>query len=127
MTASWPATETTTRGWCRSRIATTPRTSSASTRTSDLTSEQVLIAAAGTVEGASESPMAELNELGRPVFVIVNVDMRSSTALAAAIDRHYQSDFDDRDEHVAAGYDPAARPTPEGASGRADHHRLLAR
>src|SRR2546421_10383990 len=94
MTASWPATETTTRGWCRSRIATTPRTSSASTRTSDLTSEQVLIAAAGTVDGASESPMAELNELGRPVFVIVNVDMRSSTALAAAIDRHYQSDFD---------------------------------
>jgi hypothetical protein len=38
--------------------------------------------------------MAELNELGRPVFVIVNVDIRTSTALAAAIERHYQSDFD---------------------------------
>ncbi|PZR95290.1 MAG: hypothetical protein DLM67_11435 [Candidatus Nephthysia bennettiae] len=38
--------------------------------------------------------MSELNELGRPVFVIVNVDIRISTALRAAIDRHYRSDFD---------------------------------
>lgn len=38
--------------------------------------------------------MAELNELGRPVFVIVNVDIRTSSALTAAINRHYQSDFD---------------------------------
>jgi thioredoxin reductase (NADPH) len=38
--------------------------------------------------------MAELNELGRPVFVIVSKDSRTSTALTAAIDRHYQSDFD---------------------------------
>jgi thioredoxin reductase (NADPH) len=38
--------------------------------------------------------MAELNELGRPVFVIVSKDLRSRTALRAAIDKHYQSDFD---------------------------------
>jgi thioredoxin reductase (NADPH) len=38
--------------------------------------------------------MAELNELGRPVFVIVNVDLRTSTALTAAIEKHYRADFD---------------------------------
>jgi thioredoxin reductase (NADPH) len=38
--------------------------------------------------------MAELNELGRPAFVIVSKDTRTSNALTAAIGRHYQSDFD---------------------------------